>query len=306
MEFNETVNSVSVSTRMKNDTDELDIEEFINLISDPDTKKIFNNPILTENGETREFNEFIKNNKKRNISYMQPVIILKAFINSFLEEFPEYKDRQYQISSKDNKLPHAAFQNQVSRAISHSDFKELMNYSEFFLKFLMDDQVSHLFGAASNDTIKYFIDNCCDVNETFGSRKWCLLNWMCSRIAKTKPELIKYIIETREDLNLENECGTDKWRPSHQIINFSTDNNLVKLIIDKNADLFAKEANEITSLELLFQKRDKELIDYALSKINPTDKKFLDIRESLINRLYENITLKSEEVENILNCIIKE
>lgn len=77
--------------------DQLDINEFVKLISCPLTKKIFNVPVLGSDGvvyEEQAYLAVIEINKKLTLKYRQ-VINLRAFISTFLASYPDYKKNQY-------------------------------------------------------------------------------------------------------------------------------------------------------------------------------------------------------------------
>jgi hypothetical protein len=273
-------------------------DEFVKFLKCPLTGKIFHTPVLGENGIVYEMLEYYKSVKNK--ANVRHVVALGLFVKAFIEAYPEYKTQQYQ-AVKSEKLSHLSHQHEIRQIIIGNNYKDIMKYHEFVTSVISEEYFQYFIDHASMDVLQYFIKNCVDPYDAFGSRRWSSINWICNRLTAVKPDIIKFMVDT--GMKIDYPCGDDGWTGIHQIIHFSKDSWIVKYIIDKNFDLFLKNNNGITVLEFIVGRKNNEIITYVLSKINMHNHQFIESRERLINLVFENSSLTDSEKENLFNTI---
>lgn len=252
---------------------EPDIDEFVGLISSSKTKKIYKEPIVFNSGEIEEFEEYLQGDGK---DPYYTVVRLKTFINSFLDEYPEYKPRQYTNTNKFQKT-HKYNQKIINNIISSGKMQLLTQYDQFELTLFDRNQLVSIFQNATEDTLKYFVDNITgNIHEKFDG-KWHLINYICSQCGSYKKfAFIKYFIEKYGGMQYP--CPYDGWHPLHQIIHHTKNNELIKFGIDKHIesgkDLHCQNDEGKTILSFIVRYCAYETINYALSKVDKTNQEF--------------------------------
>lgn len=285
-------------------TKEPNIDEFVSLISSPKTNKIYKDPIILDNGEIEELEEYLGTGEK---NQYHNIIRLKTFINSFLEEYPEYKLKQY-ISNPILKTTHKINQQIINKIISSQNLQSLTQYTRFELEFLTGGQIETICKNADDDTLVYFINNVIgDIHELFQGRSWRLINYVCNKCSSNnKNIIIKYFIEKYGGMQYY--CEDDHWYPLHQIVHFSKNADLIKFGIDKHIeaglDLYCENSDGATILNFIFHKSNSDTINYALSKIDKTKQEFKDNLNIFCDMLNDNIKLDDTAREYITNILI--
>jgi len=280
------------------------MDEFISLISDPTTGKIFHTPIITEKGIVCEKDEFVENN----FTKYYVVVALKSLITSFLDTYPEHKKKQYAPTNNIFKLTHVANKMKISESIDTGDYVELKKYTKFSILLFGEVYVKIILRFAPNDVIFHIIDNCHDIHEQFDGSSWSLINYACNMgNGLNKPEIIKHIIN--KGGNMAHHCG-DGWYPLHQILRFSGNNDeFRKYGIDKHIEaglnMFVTTNDGETVLEFVFHFANTiELIHYALSKIDINSDQFKTNVGRLIDRIDANERIKEKDKETMVSMLL--
>jgi len=283
---------------------EPNIDEFVSLISSPKTNKIYRDPIVLDNGDIEELEEYLGTGEK---NQYHNIIRLKSFINSFLEEYPEYKPKQY-ISNPIFKTTHKINQQIINKIISSQNLQNLKQYTHFELLLFTSGQLESICINANEDILIYFVDNIIgNIHELIQGRSWRLVNYVCNKCSGTiKNAFVRYFIEKYGGMQYY--CEDDNWYPLHQIVHFSKNSDLVKFCIDKHLeaglDLYCENNDGSTILKFIFEKSNSDVINYTLSKIDKTSQEFKEHLNSLCDILNNNGQLNDNERENIMNKLV--
>jgi len=283
---------------------EPNVDEFVSLISSPKTNKIYKEPIILDNGEIEELDEYIGTDKK---NQYHAIVRLKTFINTFLDEYPEYKSKQY-ICNQLLKTTHKFNQQIINKIINTKNLQNLKQYTQFELSLLTSADIDTICKIANEDTLIYFVDNIIgDIHELFPERNWRLVNYICNKCCSAnKNTFVRYFIEKYGGMQYY--CEDDHWYPLHQIVHFSKNSDLIKFGIDKhlesNLDLYCENSDGTTILNYIFQKSNSDIINYTLSKIDKTWQEFKDHLNNLCDTLNNNSQLNDNERENIMNKLV--
>lgn len=281
---------------------EPDINEFIKLISCPKSEKIYFLPIVDKK-KIYEYEEYLKLDKNNDIIIFTQ---LKSLIISFLDAFPEYEKLRY-VPTISNKPSHIYSKTIINNSISKKKFELLLNYTNFKMKLFTVNDICILL-EAPNNILKYFINNCDDINYEFDSnRGWSLINYACNKICRKNPKIIKYLIKNGADI--QHICKDDGWSPLYQIIHFSNKNSLIKYAIIKHLelgmDLYMTNKNNSSIIDTIFAKQNFKIIQFALQKINITDKQFKDSQTNILNFIMTNKLLSDENRDTIFKLFIQ-
>ena len=266
----------------------------------PLSGKLFETPIVDVNGVVYEQDEYTKKFGHSNYYVFKS---LQSFINTFLDKYPEFKNKQYH-SNANKSSAHSANVNVINKLISSGDYSKLKNYTLFSLKYLSNDELEKIMHKADETTLKYFIDNTIDMDQMIEG-KWYFINYMCNRIGKDRPEIIKYCLEKHKCMKLC--CGFDGWYPLHQIIHFSNSLQLHTYAIDKHLeeglDLFSVTNSGESVIEYIF-KKEKDIIEYAMTKINMDNASFKNLVSSLFDTLDQNSKIDNDTKETLKQMML--
>jgi hypothetical protein len=290
---------------------QIDIDEFIKLLTCPLTCKIFNEPILASDGVVYEEQAFLlslSGNKNLNRSYYH-VKPLKSLIESFIDRYPEYRKKQY-LPDANIKLEkhHTIHHKDIIKFINSNDYNKIKQYIDFDFKLFEQDPgyLDHLLKNAPDDVLKYMIDNTIDLNEPVDKRGWSLLNFMCNGISNKKPDIIIYMINKGADVL--HCCQSDNWYPLHQVIHFSKNMQLIKFVLDKHLEkggnVYLANKDGTSIIRMLFTYCDKEVIMHTLTRIDSSQQTFKDHVETLSYTLNDNNHLSEGDRDNIVDTIM--
>lgn len=272
------------------------MEEFIQLISCPISNKIFNIPILGHDNVVYECSEYINKFPKNKFTIVFPI---KSFIASFLDSFPEYKKSQYLIDDT-IKNHHALNLHNINTFINNKKYTELLNYTNFSFALFELEMIRYILNYATDDIIIHIIDNCIDINGIIPSKhdNYILLNLVCNESNHSNTNLFKKIID--HGTNLYHIYNDDGWTVLHQLVYSCKNDKIIKYCLDKNSDLFIKTKNGSSILDFIFWKRTKEIIIYALAKVNKNDEKIISNRSKIITIIETNNKITVPDREEIL------
>ena len=200
---------------------EPDIDSFIEkFLCCPTTGKIFNIPVIDKNGQIHELSTCQDND-------VYTFFGLKSFIGSLIDKYPELKIRQFN-PDKDYKKQHMTNKHEIINLIKNGKYINLKSYTSFSLKLIPESSLISLIQNADIPTLEHVIDNTIDLSIKL--ENCYLINHIC----KEREELIKYVIEKGNQMNLRN--GELEWYPLHQILYNCTDESLFKYAIDKHIE----------------------------------------------------------------------
>ena len=228
------------------------MEEVFNYLICPISGKIFYEPVLADDGEVYEFQEFLKLTKNKKPSPISNKILkdfsfvknIKSFIDNIQDKYPEIKKLRYENSEDTNlSKDHILNKNIIQKILENGEYDKLLNYSNFMLQYFNINQLKNLLKYASKDVSKYVIDNCQNIDVPIYNESWTLLNYVCN---KKIGWVIDYLIE--KGANIENVCDGDGWRPIHQIIQIMNSSEYTKKFIDIGADIITPNNNDESPL----------------------------------------------------------
>jgi hypothetical protein len=283
---------------------EPDIDEFVRLITSPKTDKIYQEPIILDNNEIEEFEEYLKSNKQ-NSFYV--ITRLKVFINSFLDEYPEYKQKQY-TSDQNTKRCHRLNVNTIDTIIKTGKWDLFTRYTNFEISLLTMNQLISIYHKANEDIFKYFLDHIIDdVHELKDNSDWRLINRICHDCSEDNPATVRCFINKFG--GMQHYCTDDKWYPLHQIVSFTDNTELIKFGIDKHIeaglDLYCENSDGRTILGFIFSHGKENVINYALTKVDQNNTQFKDQIETLLKALKGNNKITSNDRDNFKELLIK-
>jgi len=280
---------------------ELDINEFVKkFLVCPSTGKIYNTPVIDKDGGIHEQAMFEQQHGD-DIAYT--INVFKSFINSFLDRYPEYKKQQFTIPQVDNTL-HFANKIKVNEIIKNEKYSSLKSYKSFQLHIMPDDVISSLATNIDLETFKYFIDNVVDLkcivnSNSTSNNKWHFVNYVCNRRSRFDPNIVKCLID-KDPSQMKLNCMDDGWLPLHQLLHFSSNDQLRMYAIDKHVgqglSLYQNNRDGQSIIRFIFQ-QNKNIINYGLSKVNMKSIEFRDLIPTLLDALDENKNITSEEKE---------
>jgi hypothetical protein len=268
----------------------------------PLTNKIFHTPIITNEGIVFEEQAYLKNNN--NYDFYR-IVTLKNFITNFLDNYPEFKKDQY---CPDNiEITNHAYNKKIIDIIfQNNNYIELQKYNNFDLQLIDKDFIDIFLKKSDNEIIKYFIDNVIDLSVPINNSSWHLVNYVCNRLGKTNPDIVKHLLLKNNQMKLN--CMDDDWSPLHQLLYFSKSDNLLKFAIDKhideNIDIYFPNKNGTCIIEACFTSGSEVVINYMLTKIDKTSTEFKNLIPKLLKNLNNNSTIKKEVRELIIQKIV--
>lgn len=286
---------------------ELEINEFVKkFLVCPSTGKIYNTPVIDKNGKIHEqamFEQQYGGDQSYNIN------VLKSFIGSFLDKYPEFKKQQF-IMPEIDKTSYLANRLKVEELIKNGKYSSLTLYKSFQLNMMSDTAISGFVSNADLETFKYFIDNVvdlkCVVNENSNSNnKWHLINYVCNRRSKYSSDVVKCLID-KDPSQMKLNCIDDGWSPLHQLLHFSPNDELRIYAINKHLEqgltLFQYNGDGNSIIRFIF-KQNTNIIKHGLSKVNIKSIEFRDLIPTLLDVLDENKNITSEEREQF-KCLL--
>lgn len=281
------------------------IDDFISLITSPKTNKIYNDPIVLDTGEIEELNEYLVTNQK---NPYHSITKLKTLITTFLDEYPEYKSKQY-VAQINNKNTHRMNQKTINNIINSKTMTMLKKYTNFEAQLFTGEQISKILNYSDQDTILYFMDNLIgDVHVQLDGIEWRMINYVCNRCSADMPEVVKHFIKKYG--GLEHYCHDDNWYPLHQILYYSKDNDLTKMAIDHHLqsglDLYQKNTDDHTILNFVFSYGTFVVIQHTMDKIDKQSQEFKDCLNDLYNAMSDNEKISEDDEEILIQQLLPE
>ena len=280
-------------------------EEFVEkFLICPLTGKLFNTPVIGDDNNIYEQSAYmLKFGQTENLYYV--VTSFKAFIDTFLDTYPKFKQLQYDSSGDIRSYEHSINVKEIQALIDKGKYTNLQKYGSFSLKYLPKETVEKLLNNADDITLKYFIDNITDITVAISDGRWHFINYVCNKLSNIKPNIVKYVLEKHKCMHLQ--CQDDGWYPAHQIINFATSNAIHIYAIDKHLeeglDLFCITKNGDSILQFIF-KKSEEGINHVLTKIDINSITFKNLVPTLLNILDKNSNINDEAKVIIKSTIL--
>ena len=288
-------------------TTKVTTDDLVKLLTCKLTKKIFHTPIITLDKQVYEYEGYINYCQTNKLPVNRYTVInpLKSFIESFIHDFPEYKNKQYiPIKPKPNSddiTDYSVVYKKVNTAIKSGNYNIIKKYVSYDLGLMDSRLIERIISNATDDIIFHFIDNCLDINKNMkDSQSWKFINYVCSD-GQHNPKILRKLMN-HPTCNLNNACD-DGWRVIHQIIYHQYDDSIIQEFIDYGIDLFTPNNEGESPIELLARHRNEDLIRYALNSIDRNDNKFLSILDNLMSLLEKNRKLDDNSKENIM-CLL--
>jgi hypothetical protein len=217
-----------------------------NIFICPISFEIFRNPKLAEDGHFYE-DEYIKKwFNKKSVSPVTNLPIGTKLLRSYAFEslLKLYVDGNLNSVIKDDCLfDHLDYCDDVRLLFKKQLYNHIYKYKNFDVTKLSDgNMLKNFFVGASDETIKYFIDNVINLEEDIKGKKlihlvvkYCNLN------------IITYLVSKGIDI----ECQTNnKWRPIHFAIK-SAEENVLKFFVEKGADIECETNNGWRPIHLI-------------------------------------------------------
>lgn len=276
----------------------MEIEEFIKTISS-ESGEIYLLPVVDyTNGKIYEY-DTIKHFTSTMVIFRQ----LKSLIVGFLDEFAEYKDRQYVLLS-DYSSDHFYNYDTVIKIMKNGD-NNIRKFNNFKIEIVPLDVITSFMTTASSESIYHFIDHCNNINyEIDQDRGWSFLNYACNKISGKNPDAVRYLISKGADMT--HVCKSDSWSPLFQIISFSKSEKLIKYAIDKHIEaglsLNMENSNGETIIERIFDRCDGNIVLYALQKIIKQNEKVVGY-DNLVEHLTYREFPNNETIKRYLNQV---
>jgi len=230
----------------------------------PISGQIFKQPVLAQDGYFYEKMQIKKWFKNHNTSPMtnseittklQECFIFNSMLEKFLEHNPIERSNQY--NEYKNHLEHTE---KVNKLIKHNELDKLFKYNNFIVSELFANAtlLINLLTNGNNSIIKYFIDNCLDLNSVTNNG-WNILHFV---IKHCDLEIIKYVIGKDIDPESETKKG---WRAIHIACKYS-DHEIIEYFLDLNINLESETKNGWRPIHLLCYDENSTIIQYLLSK----------------------------------------
>ena len=286
-------------------------EEFVkNFLTCPLTGKLFNTPVIDQKGTIYEQQAFItKFYHEEEVSYIV-VVCLKAFISSFLDNYPEFKKCQY-VLKEEEKKNHLLHTKKVQSIINGGKLSDLKHYTSFSLNHISSETIKNLLKCQDITIKKYFIDNVIDLTSLIGNGNWHFINYVCSNINSSGNEpILKYLLEKGQYMKLY--CKDDGMYPLHQILHYShyylTPESLIIYAINKHVneglDLFMPDSTGKSILEKIF-KKSAGCINHALSTIDINSINFKNLISKLLDVLDGNGNINDDVRTTFKNLLFE-
>jgi len=186
----------------------------------PITGQYFLEPVSLIDGHVYEKEAIVKWLKTHNTSPLTslplnnqtiiPNYLIKNIVDDFFKEHPEKNNKRYVLvppikpevkkQTKKGKIlkRHSDYITKLDRKILNGSLASLFNYECFQMKLISEETLIKLLKNGNNRTLKYFIDNCIDLEYkrcSFNNRQ--LIHYVC--IFSTE-EIVKYLINKNVDL----------------------------------------------------------------------------------------------------------
>lgn len=266
-------------------------EEFVELLKCPQSKMIFNTPVLS-GGNVYEDQLCEDPNK---IVYVG----LKSFISAFLDSYPNYKNLQY--VPLPTKISSAVGKNSLNSGINSKNYDILYKYHNFSISHITNESLTQLLKEASIEHIMYFLDNLTDINEAHEICGWKIINYVF-RFSPDNIDVLKYIIE--KGGTMASMCPDDNWYPLRQLFeNSKTDECIIFGInqhINENLSLYLPDGDGNSLIGLIFRNTNVNIIKYILSIVDKQQSDFADNINLFLDYIYRNQKL----TENDKECLV--
>lgn len=230
----------------------------------PISRKLFNEPVLADDGFFYEKNEIEKWLKTKNTSPLTGLYISKKLISCHL--FSTVLKRFYEENPKEllnryiNIKQHSEYIDEINNILEYEEYDELLKYSSFNLIFFKKSKLVGFLENVNLVIFRYFIDNIINIeeicDENLGQK---LIHLVCRHC---EPDKIKYLVDKEIDL----EANTFKnWRPIHYLIKFSTP-EIIKYLVDKGVDLECANKDGWRPIHYACRFSTPDVIQYLVEK----------------------------------------
>lgn len=270
--------------------------EFIELLKCPISNKLFNTPVYSSfDGVTYE--DQLCNDENKIVC-----IALKSFISAFLDEFPQYKQLQYQPIAQN--INHSNAKIMVNSIIESGNFENLRKYCNFSLIHISNDTLEKLLTKANEEIISFFIDNLINVEEHIDSCK--LIHYVC-RFCSNNINIIKKVIE--KGTNMKDYNKHNKYYPLHYLARYSNNKDCIIYGINQHLKdgmtLFITNNDGHDIIGYAFRYSSIDVIEHIFSIIDTQKKEFVDNIDTYIEfiNMNQNLQDKDEQKEHFIGLL---
>jgi hypothetical protein len=260
--------------------------EFIELLKCPISNKLFNTPVFScSDGITYE--DQLCNDENKIVC-----VALKSFISAFLDEFPQYKQIQYQPIQQS--INHSNAKIMVNSIIESSNFENLKKYCNFSLVHISNNTLEKLLTKANEEIIIFFIDNLTNIEEYIEGGK--LIHYVC-RFCPNNINIIKKITEKCTDMKDYNTLN--KWYPLHYLLRYSNNTECITFGINQHIkdglSLFITNNDGVDIIGFAFKYSSVDIIKYMFTIIDIQKKEFVDNIDTYIEFINTNQNLQDND-----------
>lgn len=273
----------------------LDIDSFVNkFLRSPITGKIYLNPVIQSNGELTECNLCDNDDFYSNVA-------LKSFINCFLDTYPEYKEQVYQTTILKS---HSANKNKVNNLLLKCTLEQLQKYDNFRLNLIDQNTIYIFISETSIDCLQYFMENTNDFSHKFPIY---FIHLLCFYKGKTNPELVKYMIDKDNQMDLYSNINQIGEGSTLEIIlAYTKDIDLQIYSINKHIEAglpFDCSTQSNKNLVIRIFRCDIKVITYFLELFDRTNANFKEIVPLVINAIEGNNSLNDDSKTDIISLL---
>ena len=277
------------------------LNSILNELTCPLSKKLFLNPVVTNDNYVYEANELEKwISVKGLVSPMdetvtiQPnytlVFTIKSYIDDLVEKIPKLQEMRY---VQTNELQtYMSNRNKIYGYINGKQFDNLLDYINYSLVDL-GQKIEFLIQNAPLNVLKHIFDNCIDINSTItiksieGNSQWNIIHCV-SRWGKVN--ILEHLIEKGLDINLQ--TNKEKWTPLHLAIfsmYYNKQNDSIKYLIENGANIFLTDYNGMSSLDYMCQYGNIETLEYIINKLICNEQSYDSTIKPNINNITESL-----------------
>ncbi len=271
----------------------------------PISGKIFNSPVLANDGAVYEECELLEhifegNNKNFSLEYTK-IGPISSLITYLLKKYPELDEEVYKEDKMKYKDSFIFILPRINIELKRGNYGILQEFKGIFLGALSSQTVFDIINNGTIDTVKHVAKQIQDINKLIYHNKWSLLNW-CMK--NSYSERIYILLEHSKDIDVNSVCLDDGWSACQQLFKYGHNLNLVKKMVDMGMDLTLKNKKGGTPLYQCFSTSNIEIIEYIYDIAKEKNLMTKDTLEIIINGIYRNKHLPTDKKETLVNKVL--
>lgn len=286
----------------------------INKLRDKLTNKLFNDPILADDGEIYERSSLIKylkenNNKSptyddKQISYkFIKVHSIRELVDVFIDTFPILKKELYGVDNinENTKMLHCDCNFEVNLIFEEETYQDLLKYCQFDIQNILIKNLQNFINKPYSDIQKYFFDNINDININvmYNSGYYNIMNI----IIRYNLKLFEYILFKYDNVDVNAYCPDDGNTILHQVAKYyRRPYNIVIRLIEKNVNLLCTNNDGETALMFVYKKCDYATVKYVFEHL--PNQISNDMIQMFFTDIDTNDNFEAEEKETLINLVL--